>query len=262
MAPLDEIQWKSPEWIQQFGLHTGNVLDYFTESPFFDRTSNNQVLKMQFQFQQIPNNINPIKYFQSKLTEMTGIEFIIAFVREPDFWVIRKQKRINRESAIPQQDYYIIGANIYQAPKIYDILLSRLQSTVLSIKNSIDLLNKMSQFNLNDGGHQYPSYSPGTANDESLSISNAATTNMNNTPMIATPSIQQTPSISQTPATTTNPASNPSFSTHNEISSTTFDNLLNGVMNNNELSIYLDDIPLYGKGSTVDQMSLKINLDQ
>lgn len=257
--PLDEIQWKSPEWIQQFGLHTGNVLDYFTESPFFDRTSNNQVLKMQFQFQQIPNNTNPIKYFQSKLSEMTGIEFIIAFVREPDFWIIRKQKRLNRESAIPQQDYYIIGANIYQAPKIYDILLSRLLSSVLSIKNSIDLLNKMSQFNLNDGGHQYPSYNPVT-NDESLSISNSATTNMNNTPMLATPSIQQTPSISQTPATTTNPATNPS-STTNEISSTTFDNLLNGVMNNNGLSIYLDDIPLYGKGSTVDQMSLKVNLD-
>ena len=42
--PLDEIQWKSPEWIQHFGLHSSNVLDYFAESPFYDRTSNNQVL--------------------------------------------------------------------------------------------------------------------------------------------------------------------------------------------------------------------------
>ncbi|CAH6723649.1 mediator of RNA polymerase II transcription subunit 6 [[Candida] jaroonii] len=149
--PLDEIQWKIPEWINQFGLHTGNVLDYFSESPFYDRTSNNQVIKMQFQFQPPPPNIQtPLeftKYFENKLIEMVGIEFIIAYVREPDFWIIRKQNRLNKENVQILNDYYIIGANIYQSPKIYDLLSSRLLNSTLSIKNSINLLN---QLNSND----------------------------------------------------------------------------------------------------------------
>lgn len=147
---LDEIQWKNPEWISQFGLHTGNVLDYFSESPFYDRTSNNQVIKMQFQFQPPPPNITTslefTKYFENKLIDMVGIEFILAYIREPDFWIIRKQNRVNKDRVQILDDYYIIGANVYQAPKFYDLLLSRLLNSTLCIKNSINLLNE-----LNDG---------------------------------------------------------------------------------------------------------------
>lgn len=224
MTSLDEIQWKSPEWIQQFGLHTGNVLDYFTELPFFDRTSNNQVLKMQFQFQPVPNY-----NLQNKLSEMVGVEFIIAFIKEPNFWIIRKQQRINPSTVIPKQDYYIIGANIYQSPRIHDILSSRLLASVLSMKNSIDLLNEISNYNIMDGGHQY---------NKSSSITNT------NTPTSVT-------TTSETPVTTNN---------LEEISSNTFDNLLKSVVNSNNDSIYLDDLPMYGKNSTVDQLNLKLNL--
>ena len=93
MESLDEIQWKSPEFIQERGLNTNNVLEYFSLSPFYDRTSNNQVLMMQFQYQQIqiPPGVSFHQYFQSRLSEMTGIEFVIAYTKEPDFWIIRKQ---------------------------------------------------------------------------------------------------------------------------------------------------------------------------
>lgn len=147
---LDEIQWRNPEWINQFGLNTGNVLEYFSESPFYDRTSNNQVLKMQFQYQPPPPNLNtPLeytRYFESKLMEMVGIEFVVAYIREPDFWVIKKQNRLNRDSVQVLQSYFIIGANIYQAPTLYKILGSRLLSSTYFIKNTIRSLNDLAEF--------------------------------------------------------------------------------------------------------------------
>ncbi|CUM63298.1 uncharacterized protein PRCAT00000869001 [Priceomyces carsonii] len=236
--PLDEIQWKSPEWIQQFGLFTGNVLDYFSESPFYDRTSNNQVLRMQFQFQPPPANMNPQTYFESKLKEMVGIEFIIAYVREPDFWIIRKQRRLNVETVISKNDYYIIGANVYQAPKIHDVISSRILSSVLSISKSIDTLNKMNTFSVQD-----QSALSSSANEFDDPGKTLATPNQHQTPQTNTPQLTTVGSVSYTTSS-------------NEIQSAVFDNLLNGVISNDN-SIYLEDIPLYGKGSTIEFLGLK-----
>lgn len=258
--PLDEIQWKSPEWIQQFGLHTGNVLDYFAESPFYDRTSNNQVLRMQFQFQQIPPNVHPQRYLQSKLTEMVGVEFVIAYVREPDFWIVRKQRRINSTDTVTEQDYYIIGANVYQAPRVYDILASRMLLTTLSMKRAIDVTNDMSTFSIS-GGHTYPSA------DEPVSASNTSsskptqntvtTAGYINTPVSNPGTVNQTAGndVSGDIMAVSKPSG--------EILAQAFDNVLGSVMAaaSSDKSIYLDDIPLYGKGSTVEQLQLRLNLE-
>lgn len=264
--PLDEIQWKSPEWIQQFGLHTGNVLDYFSESPFYDRTSNNQVLRMQFQFQAPPANIHPQRYIQDKLTEMTGIEFVIAYMREPDFWVIRKQNRTGPESTITEQDFYIIGANVYQAPKVYDLLSSRLLSSVLSIKTLVGLLNQMSKYSISDGGHVYPSVNDveRTRNSTHPTTSVAATGNGAGATPMKTPSVPA--SVPGTvPATVpgTIPgtgllslAQNEIFGMNPEVSVSAFSLLLAGAVSGND-SIYLDDVPTSGKGSTINQMNVR-----
>lgn len=259
---LDEIQWKSPEWIQQFGLHTGNVLDYFAESPFYDRTSNNQVLRMQFQFQQIPPNVHPQRYLQSKLTEMVGVEFVVAHVREPDFWIIRKQRRLDPNSTLTEQDYYIIGANVYQSPKIYDILSARMLSTTLLIKKSIDLMNKMSTFSISDGGHTYPSLevppstSGGIPSSSRPAQNNVTTAGYINTPMSNPGTVAQTAGNGEPSLSFIGNVSN----MNSDISAGAFDNVLLSVMVSNDKSIYLDDIPLYGKGSTVEQLGLKLNL--
>lgn len=50
-----DLQWRSVEYVQAFGALTSQtVLDYFAQSPFFDRTSNNAVLRMQTQFSVAP----------------------------------------------------------------------------------------------------------------------------------------------------------------------------------------------------------------
>lgn len=257
-TPLDEIQWKSPEWIQHFGLHSANVLDYFAESPFYDRTSNNQVLRMQLQFQSIPPNVHPQKYFQSRLTEMTGIEFVVAYTREPDFWVIRKQNRTSPDQASPINDYYIIGANVYQSPVIYDILSSRLLSSVLSMKKSLSLLNSMASFSLADGGHTYPDQTDSSNAQAAGKLPIASTST--NTPM----SVSNPGTAAATGAGADTGA--PSITgavTNNEILAASFNNLLGSILTSSgtDKNIYLDDIPLYGKGSTVELLGLKLNLN-
>ncbi|CCE79483.1 Piso0_001548 [Millerozyma farinosa CBS 7064] len=255
--PLDEIQWKSPEWIQQFGLHTANVLDYFSESPFYDRTSNNQVLRMQFQFQNMPPNIHPATYLQSKLTEMTGIEFVIVYSREPDFWIIRKQDRSGPHSTTTLQDYYIIGANVYQAPKIHDIISSRLLATVNSLRNSMDLITSMSKFDVQDGGHLY---SNTAEKDASSSAAVSTGVSLNNTPAINTNSVNTNPMNTNTATHATEQASS-SSNANTEIPNAVFDSLLSDVITSNKEGTYLDDIPLYGKGSTVESLNLVVNID-
>lgn len=260
--PLDEIQWKSPEWIQQFGLHTANVLDYFAESPFYDRTSNNQVLRMQFQFQQIPPNIHPQQYLQGKLTEMVGVEFVVAYVREPDFWIVRRQRRLDPTNTVTEQDYYIIGANVYQSPKIYDVLSSRMLSTVLSIKKSIDLLNNMSTFSISDGGHTYPT----NDTEQPLSGGSKPASSLNSAGYASTPTSASNPGTVAHTAEANRPGLSSGMANvaavTSEIQPGAFDNLLSSVMAsaNSEKSIYIDDIPLYGKGSTVEQLGLRLNL--
>lgn len=150
---LDELQWKNPEFIQQLGLRTDNVLEYFSQSPFFDRASNNQVVKMQTQFNENFQQISS-QEIEQQLKKMTGIEFVILYRREPDFWIIRKQNRVNPERADPIGDYYIIGANVYMAPNVKDVISNRLLSSALSLNQAFNKMQTLAQFTPSDG-HTY-----------------------------------------------------------------------------------------------------------
>lgn len=183
-TPLDELQWKSPEWIQAFGLRTDNVLDYFAESPFFNKTSNNQVIKMQRQFSQMGpplatdgsqggvgnaesggsefGHLEPVrreilaKYpihavLERELSKMKGLEYVVSYIREPDFWILKKQNRLSPYQAQVLQDYYIIGANVYQSPSVFRIIQSRLLSTSFHLSSTLERLHSLAEFSPSQG---------------------------------------------------------------------------------------------------------------
>lgn len=191
-TPLDELQWKSPEWIQAFGLRTDNVLDYFAESPFFNKTSNNQVIKMQRQFSQMGaplapegtqggqdptrqnasaaseseevefGDLEPVRkdilarypmhaVLERELSKMTGLEYVVGYIREPDFWVIKKQNRVAPHDVQVLQDYYIIGANVYQSPSVFRIVQSRLLSTSFHLSSTLERLQSLAEFSPSQG---------------------------------------------------------------------------------------------------------------
>ncbi|XP_063040685.1 mediator of RNA polymerase II transcription subunit 6 isoform X2 [Engraulis encrasicolus] len=119
------ISWVDSGWVPI--LNTGNVLDYFSErsNPFYDRTCNNEVVKMQ-------------RLTLDHLNQMVGVEYILLHVQEPILYIIRKQQRQSPTQVIPLADYYIIAGVVYQAPDLGSVISSRVLSAVHGIQSSFD----------------------------------------------------------------------------------------------------------------------------
>lgn len=62
-ADLSNTSFKDVIWLQRFPLSKVSVLDYFSLSPFYDRSCNNEVLKMQTKFTNVATSLeNQLKY--------------------------------------------------------------------------------------------------------------------------------------------------------------------------------------------------------
>ncbi|XP_039597538.1 mediator of RNA polymerase II transcription subunit 6 [Polypterus senegalus] len=108
-------------------LNPGNVLDYFSErsNPFYDRTCNNEVVKMQ-------------RLTLDHLNQMVGVEYILLHAQEPILYIIRKQQRQSPTQVAPLADYYIILGVVYQAPDLGSVIGSRVLSAVHGIQSAFD----------------------------------------------------------------------------------------------------------------------------
>nr|XP_016853750.1 PREDICTED: mediator of RNA polymerase II transcription subunit 6 isoform X1 [Anolis carolinensis] len=165
------ISWVDSAWIPI--LNSGSVLDYFSErsNPFYDRTCNNEMVKMQ-------------RLTLDHLNQMVGVEYILLHAQEPILFIIRKQQRQSptqgggkkkrQEAAsqfeqslrtpglkscpcvqdlshnekksgldlrliiIPLADYYIIAGVIYQAPDLGSVVNSRVLTAVHGIQSAFE----------------------------------------------------------------------------------------------------------------------------
>ncbi|XP_016364124.1 mediator of RNA polymerase II transcription subunit 6 isoform X1 [Sinocyclocheilus rhinocerous] len=131
MASLDlrdnllGISWVDSGWVPI--LNPSNVLEYFSErsNPFYDRTCNNEVVKMQ-------------RLTLDHLNQMVGVEYILLHAQEPILYIIRKQQRQSPTQVIPLADYYIIAGVVYQAPDLGSVISSRVLSAVHGIQSAFD----------------------------------------------------------------------------------------------------------------------------
>lgn len=107
------ISWHDTAWLP--ALDPSNVMDYFSErsNPFYDRTCNNEIVKMQ--------RLSP-----DQLTHMTGLEYVLLHAQEPILYVVRKQHRHSPAQVTPLADYYVLAGVVYQAPDLGSVLNSRL----------------------------------------------------------------------------------------------------------------------------------------
>ncbi|KAK3997578.1 putative mediator of RNA polymerase II transcription subunit 6 [Cladorrhinum sp. PSN332] len=143
--PLDEIGWHGTPWDFDGGVHNNTVLYYFAKSPFYDKTSNNEIV-----FNQGLNNQNmwhilaTREMFEGRLRTMSGLEFIVA--QEPaetspgagtGVWVINRQTRRKRQGEedeiIVHSTYYLINDMWFMAPSLADILSMRIAHISKSI---------------------------------------------------------------------------------------------------------------------------------
>ena len=104
-------------WLTSFPLNAQTVLHYFALSPFYDRTCNNERLKMQ-------------RLALDQLKNMRGVEYElmpnVAKQLPQQLFLIRKQRRSGRTQVKPLAMYYVLDGTIYQAPNIHAMLTSRL----------------------------------------------------------------------------------------------------------------------------------------
>ncbi|KAL9100982.1 MAG: hypothetical protein Q9163_003704 [Psora crenata] len=166
--PLDEIQWRSAETIQEMGgIHTNTdhvrdsqlVLHYFARSPFFDATSNNATLTTQAMYNQnLFYVLGTRVMFEERLRSMQGLEFMV--IHDPSegdtkpansgVWTIRKQNRRKRSGMQDEitaiSSYYVVGENIYMAPSVKNIISSRLLSAVSSLNKFLSTASTLSDF--------------------------------------------------------------------------------------------------------------------
>ncbi|KAK2585636.1 hypothetical protein KPH14_010260 [Odynerus spinipes] len=132
------FSWHDSAWIPV--LNPSNIMDYFSErsNPFYDRTCNNEIVKMQ--------RLSP-----DQLTNMTGLEYILLHVQEPILYVIRKQHRHSPTLAAPLADYYIIAGVVYQAPDLASIVSSKLLSTVHHLQSAFEEASSCSRYHPSKG---------------------------------------------------------------------------------------------------------------
>ncbi|GAK62149.1 MED6-domain-containing protein [Moesziomyces antarcticus] len=120
-------------------LSEHNVMAYFATSPFFDRRSNNEQIRMQ----NIANGIQNLtggmgaRQEEQELKRFTGLEFVLVHARPPLCFVIQKRWRTSPTETTPLAAYYIVNDSIYQAPDMYSVLATRLQSTVYGLQSSL-----------------------------------------------------------------------------------------------------------------------------
>lgn len=123
------------------------VLYYFSDSDFFDKTSNNHQLFIQAVGQPARAHILSTRdAFEAELDKLSGLEYRVV-LGPRDFgpemligqgrWVIRKQERTKRAGAQDEikilATYIVIGQVIYQAPSVLDVVWARLVSGTLTI---------------------------------------------------------------------------------------------------------------------------------
>ncbi|XP_037071887.1 mediator of RNA polymerase II transcription subunit 6-like [Pollicipes pollicipes] len=130
--------WHDSTWIPI--LSANNVMDYFAErtNPFYDRTCNNEVIKMQ--------RINP-----DHLHNLVGLEYTLLHVQEPILYVIRKEHRHSPNQVTPLADYYVIAGKVYQVPDLGSVINSRLTSAINHLQEAFEEARSFSRYHPSKG---------------------------------------------------------------------------------------------------------------
>jgi len=130
--------WHDPAWVPI--LNQSNVMDYFSErsNPFYNRTCNNEIIKMQ--------RLNP-----EQLVNMQGLEYVLIHVQDPILYIIRLQHRHNINHVMPIAHYYIVAGTIYQAPDLSSVINSRMLNTVHSLESAFEEAQSFSRYHPSKG---------------------------------------------------------------------------------------------------------------
>ena len=130
MEQLAHVCFRDVTWLQHFLLTESTVLEYFSLCQFYDRTCNNEVLKMQARYTEN-------EAILQQLHQMTGIEYALYRYIPPSLFIIVKQNRISPTRANILSSYYVLDGSVYMVPSLHSVLSSRLTSSMHHINEAI-----------------------------------------------------------------------------------------------------------------------------
>lgn len=119
---LAHLCFRDVSWLQENPLNTSTAMNYFSLSPFYDNTCNNEQLRMQSRF-------NLEKKPENLLLKMVGEEYCLwdeCCSADGRLFVIRKQRRSSPTSVKLLGAFYILDGSIYESPNLYTILGNRM----------------------------------------------------------------------------------------------------------------------------------------
>ncbi|CAL9162594.1 unnamed protein product [Musa hybrid cultivar] len=122
------ICFRDQLWLNTYPLDRNLIFDYFALSPFYDWSCNNEQLRAR--------SIHPLDI--SHLSKMTGTEYALSEVMEPNLFVIRKQKRDGPERVNPMLTYYILDGSVYQAPQLSSVFAARIGRALYHISKAFN----------------------------------------------------------------------------------------------------------------------------
>uniref|UniRef100_A0AC35TUT2 Mediator of RNA polymerase II transcription subunit 6 n=1 Tax=Rhabditophanes sp. KR3021 TaxID=114890 RepID=A0AC35TUT2_9BILA len=143
---LLEQMFKDPQLPPNY-LNESNVLRYFCQPSncFYDRTSCNAMLLMQHNHP----SMEDVSIFD-KLSTMVGVQYILVD-HSPPLFLICKHYRASINEFTPQAYYYILNGACYQCPDLYTMVQSRLIGAIDPLRNALNEIMDMSQFNVTKG---------------------------------------------------------------------------------------------------------------
>lgn len=127
---MENICFVDTNFISFNPLNESNIIEYFSTSPFYDPSCNNEVLKMQSQYSgnKITQEVNTLK----------GLYFILDYKNEENtLFVIRKS--INEgDKHVNLNFYYVIFGHIYEAPTNISLFQSKTTEIFWQLNKLID----------------------------------------------------------------------------------------------------------------------------
>lgn len=128
------ISFRDVAFLQSFPLNEFNVLEYFSLSPFYEATCNNQVLKMQTVYNQR----------SGKLEDLVGIEYsLVEKNQENTLFVIMKGQRYSLTTVVPICHYYVLAGVIYAGPLLNNVFECRLSNSNYFLSEALKQINSI-----------------------------------------------------------------------------------------------------------------------
>ncbi|KAM0672290.1 RNA polymerase II transcriptional regulation [Ordospora colligata] len=136
----ESISFVDQQFLSSRPLDEGNILEYFSGSPFYDKSCNNEILRMQTQFR-------GLEYNKATLSTMAGIFYEVMSVNtEKTLFII--SKTYNHITHVEMLGiYYIMHGYVYSAPTNYSIYRSRMTDSMWMLNSFVIKMMEKKKFN-------------------------------------------------------------------------------------------------------------------